>query len=101
MKFDLITANQVLEHVLDPIEFMSNIYADLTEKGFVYLEVPDVSDLLELNPTHDRFLMQHVSIFSEDSMRYLIKTSGFEIRKIEVLKTIRGRNNLVCLVTKG
>ncbi len=93
-KFDLITVNQVLEHVLDPIEFCVDLKKDLAPGGNIYIEVPDVADFDTLPVDHDRFQMQHLWYFSCDSLAKISEKAELAIRKIDTHITRRGRNNI-------
>lgn len=95
IKFNLITVNQVLEHVTDPVQFLKNLKKDLLSNGIIYLEVPDISDFADLPEDHDRFHMQHLSIFSSATLTQACKKAGFQIVKLSKEKTFRGKNNLV------
>jgi 2-polyprenyl-3-methyl-5-hydroxy-6-metoxy-1,4-benzoquinol methylase len=99
-KFNLITVNQVLEHVVDPLGFLKDIKDELVDEGLLYIEVPDVSDLESLPVDHDRFQMQHLWIFSVDTLTKLCESAGLRKIKIETVKTIRERNNVVGLFKK-
>ena len=99
-KFDLVTCNQVLEHTINPMDFLNDIVNDLNHGGYLYIEVPDAIDFEELSPEHDRFLAQHLWYFSRAVLEKMFKAVGFKVIKIESLKTIRGRNNLVSLLLK-
>ena len=99
-KFDLITCNHVLEHVIDPIDFLSDIFSDLNHGGYLYMEVPDARDFEELHPEHDRFLAQHLWYFSEGVLEKMFEDVGFKVVKIESHNTIRKRKNLVSLLLK-
>jgi 2-polyprenyl-3-methyl-5-hydroxy-6-metoxy-1,4-benzoquinol methylase len=97
-KFDLISINQVLEHIVDPHLFLLDVKRDLAEGGFIYIEVPDVSDFETLLPEHDRFQMQHLWYFSTTSLSKLCKLVGYNVLAIEKQRTYRGRNNLRVLL---
>jgi len=99
-KFDLVVCNQVLEHTIDPILFLKDIYSDLKYYGYLYLEVPDAADFAELPETHDRFLSQHLWYFSEQSFRSILNKYDFEIIHLEKQRTFRNRNNLIALLRK-
>lgn len=101
VKYDLITVNQVLEHLLDPLKFLTDISSELNEGGYLYLEVPDISDLLELPDNHDRFQMQHLWIFSKETLKKLCEMANLRVVNIDVVRTLRGRANVVALVEKG
>jgi 2-polyprenyl-3-methyl-5-hydroxy-6-metoxy-1,4-benzoquinol methylase len=92
--FDAATCCQVLEHVPDPRGFLAAINKDLKPGGWLYVEVPDVSDFESLEPSHDRFMVQHVSYFSAPVLRRLLTEEGFDIIGGGVTQTVRGRNNL-------
>ncbi len=94
-KFDLLTCNQVLEHVIDPISFLKELKKDLKPSGVLYLEVPDVSDFETLPPDHDRFHMQHLSIFSKKTLQYACSNAGYSVIKSTIEKTVRSKNNVV------
>lgn len=93
-KFDLITCCQVLEHLDSPRQLLSDVLLDLTAEGFFYLEVPDVADFSTLPENHDRFMVQHISYFSEPVLRRALEAVGLEIVHRGVTTTVRGRNNL-------
>ena len=97
-RFDLITINQVLEHVPDPVKFMIGVKSDLAQGGHVYLEVPDIEDFVHLAFNHDRFLMQHLWIFSKNSLKNICDQSGYEIVVSDQVTTVRNKRNLVCLL---
>ena len=97
--FDLIMINQVLEHVVDPVEFLMEVRKDLAEGGYVYLEVPDVLDLSHLTPNHDRFLMQHLWVFSKSSLGNVCRRAGYDILGIDQQVTVRDKRNLIVLLS--
>ena len=99
-KFDLITCNQVLEHTINPMDFLNNIFSDLNKGGYLYIEVPDSIDFEELPSKHDRFLAQHLWYFSRAVLKKMFEDTGFKVVKIDSQKTIRGRNNLISLLLK-
>lgn len=94
LRFGLATCCQVLEHVSTPREFLRSIRLDLEDGGYLYLEVPDVSDFSTLENSHDRFMAQHISYFSSTLLVPLLSDTGFKIWNNGVTSTVRGRNNL-------
>jgi len=93
-KFDLATCCQVLEHLSDPGDFLTQIRMDLRDGASLYLEVPDESDFRSLPANHDRFMAQHVSYFGKALLQRLLEDRGFSIEHSGVHRTVRGRNNL-------
>ena len=94
VSFSAATCCQVLEHVPDPRDFLAEVRADLDSEAWFYLEVPDESDFENLDVNHDRFMSQHISYFSNDVLRRLLESQGFEVLQFGVSKTVRKRNNL-------
>lgn len=97
-RFNLITINQVLEHVGDPVTFLRDVHNDLAMNGLIYLEVPDIQDIGYLPPNHDRFLMQHLWVFSKISLTNVCRLAGYDIQHVDQQVTIRGKRNLVIVL---
>lgn len=97
--FDLITINQVLEHVLDPVSFLQDVRKDLAPGGHVYIEVPDILDLAYLSPEHDRFRMQHLWVFSKSSLANVCQRAGYRLVFMDQQVTVRGKRNVMALMT--
>lgn len=98
-RFDLITVNQVLEHVKDPVAFLKGVLAtDLAKDGMVYIDVPHVSDFGFLPEDHDRFRMQHLWYFSEASLGNVCRLAGYDVAFADRQRTLRGRNNLIVAI---
>lgn len=76
-KFDLIVALTVLEHLEDPVQFLQNVYEDLTNDGVVCFDVPNFKS----NPA-DLFVYDHLSHFTRETLTNLLHISGFKILKI-------------------
>jgi 2-polyprenyl-3-methyl-5-hydroxy-6-metoxy-1,4-benzoquinol methylase len=99
IKFDLISINQVLEHVEEPIQFLQSVKKDLKEGGQLYIEVPSISDFENLPREHDRFLMQHLWIFSKKTFTETLTKVFKGTISVEEVRTIRGRKNLVAVAS--
>jgi SAM-dependent methyltransferase len=99
--FDAIFAIQVLEHVPDPIDFMRTIRDNLSPGGLAYVEVPDVTDLGHLAPDHDRFMAQHLHIYSRASLGEICRRARLKMLHVDTMLTVRNKNNLLALVCDG
>lgn len=99
-KFDLLINTKVLEHVSDPIPFLKEMYDDLNQEGLLFIEVPDVSDMFNLPPTHERFWIPHVQFFSANTLKALLKKVGFSILNHRVILTHRKRSYLQLIAQK-
>jgi SAM-dependent methyltransferase len=77
--FAAITAIEVIEHTLDPVDFLKSLRARLAPNGFLALstELFDASrhgsDWLYLAPAHG----QHITFFSKEGLRLAAKAAGF------------------------
>ena len=87
-RFDIITLNKVLEHILDPIELLASCNKYLESEGFVYIEVPDGQCAAEdrLGYGREEFFLEHHHIFSLNSTREMVEKAGFELIDIEKIK---------------
>lgn len=92
-KFDVVLALEVLEHIMDIDIALNKIFGFLSEKGRVYLSVPN------------EFMIedeQHVRLFSSKSIRYLLEKHSFKILTCCTLPYLNTENNndLVCVCEK-
>jgi SAM-dependent methyltransferase len=100
--FDIIYLDSVLEHVINPLEYLSEIKRILKKGGLVYIGVPNEDSLLnEMRKYYFRISSKkdisekikpfqtpfHVGGFNSSSLDYLIKTVGLKIR---------GKRNFAC-----
>ena len=101
-RFNLITCCQVLEHVDDLKTFVFDIKNVLQSKGYLYIEVPDLSDFNSLSISHSRFSEpSHLWYFNFQFLTKNLFDEDFSLIASTVLKTVRGRNNLMILLQKN
>ncbi len=80
-RFDVIVSRQVIEHVLDPVEFLSTATALLRPGGCIMLETPCSSHFKARRAGKDwRYLWPpwHLNLFNEKSFAALFKQCGLE-----------------------
>jgi len=87
IKFDLIMHFFVLEHIADPLSFLSKQLSLLKTNGKIIFEIPNVADPLYSIydiPDFERFYwsLAHPWYFSQQSLEYLLNKLGcrFEIQ---------------------
>jgi 2-polyprenyl-3-methyl-5-hydroxy-6-metoxy-1,4-benzoquinol methylase len=77
-KFDLIYHVDVLEHINDPIAFLSRHHDNLHENGLVVVNVPDATESIEIGDI-SMAMHQHLNYFTEKSLRNTLQNAGFEV----------------------
>lgn len=85
----LAISTHVLEHVIEPIHFLSKIAKTLADNGNIFIEVPDCSSdaytdrLAFTNLVHG----QHIHYYSKESLAQIIKLAGLSIVAQQQLTT--------------
>ncbi len=80
--FDIIYANQVLEHIEDPINFLRKVSRYLKSTGKIVVQVPNIQDPL-LSLYHSKeysdfwFREPHISYFSPRTLLKVFEKAGF------------------------
>ncbi|MFA4848768.1 MAG: class I SAM-dependent methyltransferase [Methanoregula sp.] len=77
-KFDIVVLRSVLEHIQEPIPFLKEVRCVLKTNGRVVIEVPNVIYSLKNGVIGD-FFHEHISYFSNDSLKKCLMQSGFNI----------------------
>ena len=98
-KFDLITMFHVLEHVPNQIGTLKKIHSKLIKKGKVIIEVPHAEEFMiiqeELKEYRDFvFWSEHLVLHTYNSLREVLKKSGFKKIKINFFQRYNFANNL-------
>jgi hypothetical protein len=78
--YDLVVCKGVLEHVSYPLVTLANIRECMSKNTLLFICIPYEStqynyDLLEMK----RFWHEHINFYSEESLRILLKNSGYNI----------------------
>tara|TARA_B100000989_G_C19529422_1_gene468781 strand:+ start:520 stop:1266 length:747 start_codon:yes stop_codon:yes gene_type:complete len=85
-KFDYISLIHVIEHLKNPVNFIDKIKKRLKKGGTFIIETPDFDSAMgrmynfKFRLLHDS---THISLFSLDSLKRLLRDKGFHITKIE------------------
>ena len=87
---DVVVSRHVIEHIADPIKFISSIRDTLGKQkdATVFLETPDINWILKNNSFWD-FCYEHCSYFSPESLSYALRFAGF--RSVEMIRTFGGQ----------
>jgi SAM-dependent methyltransferase len=100
-KFDLITANKVLEHSRDPRQFLRDLREDVDEQGLIYVEVPNAKEVFTLPPDHDQLQYDHLFFFSDRTLSEMVAECGLKIVDIRQPKLAGGEIDLSVLMQRG
>lgn len=78
-KFDLVILNHVFEHILQPDSQLKDIQKILSEKGLLYIDIPDAESYSKLDDLH----LAHLFHFTSNTISRLLKNTGYQIIHIE------------------
>lgn len=74
-KFDVITLNHVLEHVLDPIDLVSRLSKIINKGGILIIKVPNDFSLLQKYLLENQFIDKEFWLAPPDHLNYFDKNS--------------------------
>lgn len=95
----LIMANNVLAHVIDPLDFMKGVEWLLSKDGVAVFEFQYLPDLIFKNE-FDNVYHEHRSFFSLTSFNYMVKKAGLMIEHVRHID-MQGGSLRVYLRQKG
>jgi 2-polyprenyl-3-methyl-5-hydroxy-6-metoxy-1,4-benzoquinol methylase len=103
--FDIITMFHVMEHLPNPIETLKDLKTKLSKTGKLIIEVPHANDfLLNLNNLKEfktfTFWSEHLMLYTENSLKKIIKFAGFGNIKIYYFQRYDFNNHLGWFVNK-
>lgn len=85
-RFDIVTFNKVLEHVVDPVRMLERTHSLLAPGGFVYVELPDGEAAARAGQNREEFFIEHLHVFSFASIVMLANRAGFDPVCVERLR---------------
>jgi predicted O-methyltransferase YrrM len=93
--FQLIFANNVVNHANNLRNFLSRAAQLLEEKGHLVFEVP-LLDSMFLNQKWDQIYHEHVSYFSINSLMTILPKVGFSLSSLELINYHGGSARVTC-----
>ena len=86
---DLAISTHVLEHVINPVDYLKGIAAQLSGNGKIFIEVPDCSDCTEEHYDASCSVVrgQHIHYYSKDSLSNFARLAGLKVVKMQRLQT--------------
>lgn len=92
--FDAIITCHTLEHIPDPLAFVTQVADHLSDGGIFYVEVP-FGCAGEIHVTRD--ILTHLNFFSEGSLGYLMESAGLHVEYIST-QPVLARNSYLDVV---
>lgn len=79
-KFDVLATTHVLEHILNPKEYLKALQSLMHDNSILYIEVPNIMDdsVRGVGNVH----IGHIISYDPITIRILLENSGFEIVKL-------------------
>ena len=84
--FDVVISRQVLEHVPDPLPFLTAVRRHIAEDGIAYIEVPRAEYIGEAHSIVD-FHYPHVHYYRREEIAVLFARAGFAIDDVVEVKS--------------
>jgi ubiquinone/menaquinone biosynthesis C-methylase UbiE len=92
-KYDLITLSHVLEHIVDPVDYLVNLGKVLRGDGIIAIQVPNYS-VSKL----DLVVLDHASHFDQGTLEGVIHRAGFSVASN---KLTNGSREISCLIHRS
>lgn len=97
-KFNVITFNKVLEHIEEPGKFLQHSHSLLSERGLVYVEVPDGTEAFRDSPLREEFFIEHYHAFSLPSLAFLCEKNSFKILEVQRIREPSKKYTIRCFL---
>lgn len=78
-QFDFIYSCHTLEHFRDPRQYLRFTFNHLCDGGYLYINVPNLSRILDSAVIDDFFYDKHRVYFDSNSLIAILKSEGFQI----------------------
>jgi len=77
---DVVTAAQVIEHLHDPIDYLSALRGHMVSGGVIYVQVPNFQKLLRQGPEKPYMgPPEHAQFFTIETIRRTMEKAGWEV----------------------
>jgi len=95
--FYLISAIFVLEHLVQPDDFLKSLHHDMNPHSLLYIEVPDALCFKRKSREDDIYNACHLWMFTPQTILALLDRCGFDVFRLCRTKTLRGHYSLMIL----
>jgi len=93
--FDIVFANNVVNHSNQLSNFLTRIRELLTDNGVFVFEVPSM-DVAFLSGKWDQIYHEHVSYFTINSINHILCMNGFQVLDMKIVDFHGGSLRVVC-----
>lgn len=77
--FDLIIINDVLEHLEQPAQVLSNVFKCLKKDSLLYVTTPNLNLIRKIIYKKADLAEHHISLMSYQQLKLILKKTGFKI----------------------
>ncbi len=92
---NLVIMNHVLEHIRNPIQFLSSLKPLLASNARIYIDVPDLREYHKLSALH----IAHLYHFGPDTLAQAAASAGYSVQVIEKHSPPRHPRSLRCVLS--
>ena len=103
LKFDVIVSIEVIEHIYNPVDYMTKMNEILRSGGQVYITTPNFNSYLRYRLKENYNVIEypnHLGYFTKNTLNKLFTENGFKTTKIQTtgisltrLRTSKGKSN--------
>lgn len=84
-RYDLVIANNVLNHSNAPLSFVRTVRSMISESGLFIFEVPSWAHMVCSERFPDMIYHEHTSYYTIHSIRFMLETLNMEIVNVELV----------------
>lgn len=90
--FEYMQLCHILEHTMNPLEFLVEVTKNLKSGGYLYIEVPqdrsddDIKKLQTKSPDTRHYIHEHINLYTPESVAALAESAG--LKKLTVEKKL-------------
>jgi predicted SAM-dependent methyltransferase len=88
--YQCVTLWDILEHIIDPKDFLRKCYQILTPSGIILIQVPNIDSLVS-RMLHEKSATfsgdAHVNFFNVATLTMLLEQTGFVVKECETIWT--------------
>ncbi len=86
-KFDVVVLKHVLEHIIDPQDFLAKVKKLVAPKGYIMVSCPNIHSLMAmlfLERWYGLVPMEHRWHYTQNNLPQLLSKNGFNIKRVVI-----------------